>query len=73
MFRSSGIKKFKWLLYLNLNGSRMQPVVGIDPVSALQHDSVVIGTSGISILTRAALNCMGATTPVCQKILWQAR
>lgn len=40
---------------------------------ALPHPGAAIGTSGISIPAKAALDRMGTTTPVCQKMLEQVK
>jgi len=59
--------------YILVSGNLKQPEVGIDPARALLHGGAAIGTSGISILAKAALDRIGATTPVCQKMLEKAR
>ena len=59
--------------YILVSGTLKHPEVGIDPARALLHGGAAIGTSGISILAKAALDRVGVTAPVCKKMLDQAK
>jgi hypothetical protein len=57
--------------YILVGGTLAKPDIGIDPSKVLVYGGAAIGTAGISILAKAALDRMGATVPSCEKILEQ--
>jgi uncharacterized protein involved in outer membrane biogenesis len=57
--------------YILVSGTLSEPVVGIDPARALIHGGAAVGTSGVSILAKALLDRIGATAPVCSRMLEQ--
>ncbi|MCF6264242.1 MAG: AsmA family protein [Xanthomonadales bacterium] len=55
--------------YILVSGTLKNPSVGIDPAKALVRGGIAVGTAGISILAKGALDRLGNTTPLCEKML----
>ncbi|MCF6225747.1 MAG: AsmA family protein [Xanthomonadales bacterium] len=55
--------------YILVGGSLKNPSVGIDPAKALVRGGIAVGTAGISILAKGALDRLVNTVPLCEKML----
>ncbi|MCF6226273.1 MAG: hypothetical protein L3J22_08245 [Xanthomonadales bacterium] len=50
------------------SGTLKNPSVGIDPAKVLVRGGIAVGTAGISILAKGALDRLGNTAPLCDKM-----
>lgn len=55
--------------YVLVGGTLKNPSVGIDPGKVLVKGGIALGTAGISILAKGALDRWGNTVPLCEEML----
>ncbi|MBE9549118.1 MAG: AsmA family protein [Proteobacteria bacterium] len=57
--------------FILVGGTLKKPSVGVDPAKALVRGGLAVGTAGISILAKGALDRLANTEPLCEQMLEQ--